>query len=63
MSITNSISCEMCSVIQFLNVKIIQLTEIHYQVVEMYGESVKNKGIMHKSHLLNGGRKDVHNEG
>lgn len=53
LSITNSISCEMCPVITFLNAEIIHPAKIHCQFVDMYGKSVMNEGNVRKCHLFN----------
>jgi hypothetical protein len=62
-NIENPATCEVRLVIRFLNAKNVCLTEIHRQIVEVYGEGTMNEGSMRKwCQLFNEGRTNVHDE-
>jgi hypothetical protein len=47
-NIENPATCEVLSVIRFLNPRNVHLAEIHRQIVEVYGEGVMNEGNVRK---------------
>jgi transposase len=62
-NIENPATCEVRSVIRFLNAKNVRPAEIHRQIVEVYGEGVMNEGNVRKwCRLFIEGRTNVHDE-
>ncbi|GBN66135.1 hypothetical protein AVEN_168208-1 [Araneus ventricosus] len=62
-TIADPADCEVLSVIQFLNAKNVKPTEIHRQLVEIYGENVMTDGMVRKwVRHFNDGRTNVHDE-
>ncbi|GBO17750.1 hypothetical protein AVEN_181159-1 [Araneus ventricosus] len=62
-TIADSAECEVRSVIRFLNAKNAKPSEIHRQLVEIYGENVMTDGMVRKwVRQFNDGRTNVHDE-
>ncbi|GBM42436.1 hypothetical protein AVEN_138781-1 [Araneus ventricosus] len=62
-TIVDSADCEVRSVIRFLNAKKVKPSEIHRQLVEIYGENIMIDGMGRKwVRQFNDGRTNVHNE-
>jgi len=61
--IENPASCEMQSVIHFLNAKNMTLAEIHCQICEMYGEHAMSSSMVWRwVQLFNEGCENVHDD-
>ncbi|GBM59277.1 hypothetical protein AVEN_66218-1 [Araneus ventricosus] len=62
-TISDPADCEVHSVIRFLNTKKDKPSEIHRQLVEIYGENVLTDGMVRKwVRQFNHGRTNVHDE-
>ncbi|GBL88099.1 hypothetical protein AVEN_133745-1 [Araneus ventricosus] len=62
-TIANPTDCKVRSVIRFLNAKNVKPTEIHRQLVEIYGENVMTDGMVRKwVRQFSDGRTNVHDE-
>jgi hypothetical protein len=63
MKIENPASCEIRSVIKFLNAKNVRPAEIYWQVCEVYGENVMSDGMVRRwCRMFSEGRKNVHDD-
>ncbi|GBM97359.1 hypothetical protein AVEN_6013-1 [Araneus ventricosus] len=61
--IVDPADCEVRSVIRFLKAKKVKLAEIHFQLVEIYGENVMTDGMVRKwVRQFNDGHTNVHDE-
>ncbi|GBN54975.1 hypothetical protein AVEN_261493-1 [Araneus ventricosus] len=62
-TIADPADCEVRSVIRFLNANNVKQTEIHRQLVEIYGENVMTDGMVRKwVRQFDDGRTNVHDE-
>ncbi|GBN19213.1 hypothetical protein AVEN_31833-1 [Araneus ventricosus] len=62
-TIDDPADCEVRCVIRFLNAKKFKPAEIHFQLVEIYGENVMTDGMVRKwVRQFNDGRTNVHDE-
>jgi hypothetical protein len=55
-------SCEIRSVIKFLNAKNVRPAEIYRQVCEVYGENAKSDGMVRWCMMFSEGRTNVHDD-
>jgi methyl coenzyme M reductase gamma subunit len=62
MKIENPASCELRSVIKFLNTKNVRPAEIYRQVCEVYGENVMSDGMVRWCMMFSEGRTNVHDD-
>jgi hypothetical protein len=63
MKIENPASCEIRSVITFLNAKNVRSAEIYRQVCEVYGENATSDGMVRRCcRMFNEGRMNVHDD-
>jgi hypothetical protein len=63
MKIENPTSCEIRSVIKFLNAKNVHLAEIYRQVCEVYGENAVSDGKVRRwCRMFSEGRTNVHDD-
>jgi transposase len=63
MKIENPASCEIWSVIKFLNVKSVCLAKIYQQVCEVYGENAVSDGMVSRwCRMFSEGRTNVHSD-
>jgi hypothetical protein len=63
MKIENPASCDIRSVIKFLNSKNIRLAQIYRQVCEVYGENAMSDGIVRRwCRMFSEGRTNVHDD-
>jgi hypothetical protein len=63
MKIENSASCEMRSMIKFLNAKNVRRVEIYRQVCEVYGENaVSDRMVRRCCRMFSEGRTNVHDD-
>jgi transposase len=61
--IENAATCELRSVIRFLNAKNIKPVDIHRQICEVYGENAMSDSMVRRwMRLFNEGRTNVHDE-
>jgi hypothetical protein len=60
--IENPASCEMRSVINFLNAKNVRPDEIYRQVCEVYGENAMSDGMVRWCRMFSEGRTNVHDD-
>jgi hypothetical protein len=54
MKIENPATCEIRSVIKFLNAKSVRPAEIYWQVCEVYGENAMSDGMMRRMSVKGG---------
>jgi hypothetical protein len=63
MKIENHATCEIQSVIKFLNAKNVRLAEIYWQVCEVYGENAMSDGMMRRwCRMFSEGRTNFHDD-
>jgi len=63
MKIENPASCEIRSVIKFLNAKNVRPAEIYRQVCEVYGENAMSDGMVRRwCRMFSEGRTNVHDD-
>jgi transposase len=63
MEIENLASCEIRSVIKFLNAKNVRRAEIYRQVYEVYGENATSDGMVRRwCRMFSEGRTNVHDD-
>jgi hypothetical protein len=60
MKIENPVTCEIRSVIKFLNAKNVRLAEIYRKVWEVYGENATSDGMVRWCRMFSEGRTNVH---
>jgi hypothetical protein len=62
MKIKNPVSCEIWSVIKFLNAKNVRPAEIYWQVCEVCGENAMSDGMVRWCRMFSEGRTNVHDD-